>query len=80
MNESILTRHEGHVALLTLHGANPPGICREVREVFAAAQLQSLQARMDLERQRQRVLLDAPSFREGVEAFQQTRPADFHRG
>jgi 2-(1,2-epoxy-1,2-dihydrophenyl)acetyl-CoA isomerase len=67
------------MALANRLAANPPGICREVRDVFAAAQLQSLEAQMDLERQRQRVLLDAPAFTEGVQAFQQKRPADFYR-
>ena len=56
----------------------PPGICREVRQAFAAAQLNSLEAQMIHERLRQRDLLDRPSFREGVRAFQEKRDPDFH--
>lgn len=58
--------------------ANPPGVCRQVREVFAAAQLNSLGAQMEMERRRQRDLLDRPSFQEGVKAFQEKRPPKFH--
>ena len=66
------------MALANRLAANPPGVCREVRECFAEAQLNSLQAQMEFERRRQRDLLDRPSFREGVRAFQEKRPAAFH--
>jgi 2-(1,2-epoxy-1,2-dihydrophenyl)acetyl-CoA isomerase len=58
--------------------ANPAQICREVREVFAAGQLNSLAAQMDVERLRQRHLLDRPSFHEGVKAFEEKRSPNFH--
>ena len=56
----------------------PPGICREVRHAYHAAQTCSLAAQMDYERRRQRDLLDKPSFREGVQAFQQKREPRFY--
>ena len=56
----------------------PPGVCREVRQAFAAAQLNSLAEQMTHERLRQRDLLDQPSFREGMRAFQEKRNPNFH--
>ena len=56
----------------------PPGICREVRHAYHAAQTCDLAAQMDYERKRQRGLLDSPSFREGVQAFQQKREPRFY--
>ena len=56
----------------------PPGICREVRHAYHAAQTCDLAAQMDYERRRQRDLLDSPSFREGVQAFQQKREPRFY--
>ncbi|MDE2455089.1 MAG: enoyl-CoA hydratase/isomerase family protein [Burkholderiales bacterium] len=60
--------------------AAPPGICREVRRAFAAAQTNSLAAQLDHERLRQRELLDRPAFAEGLAAFREKRSPDFHRG
>jgi 2-(1,2-epoxy-1,2-dihydrophenyl)acetyl-CoA isomerase len=57
----------------------PPGVCREVRHAFHAAQLNGLPAQMDHERLRQRELLDRPSFNEGLKAFQEKRNPNFHR-
>jgi 2-(1,2-epoxy-1,2-dihydrophenyl)acetyl-CoA isomerase len=56
----------------------PTGVAREVRHAHAAAQLNGLSAQLDHERLRQRDLLDAPSFAEGLAAFQQKRPPRFH--
>ena len=56
----------------------PPGVGREVRQAFDAAQLNSLAAQMDHERLRQRELLDQPSFLEGLCAFQEKRNPNFH--
>ena len=56
----------------------PAGICREVRHAYAAAQLNDLAAQMEHERLRQRELLDAPSFAEGLRAFQEKRAPRFH--
>ena len=56
----------------------PPGICREVRHAYHAAQTCDLAAQMDYERLRQRDLLDGPSFREGIKAFQQKRKPRFY--
>ncbi len=56
----------------------PPGACREVRHTFAAAQLNGLAQQMDHERLRQRELLDAPAFAEGLRAFQEKRNPNFH--
>ncbi|MCW5233482.1 enoyl-CoA hydratase [Verminephrobacter eiseniae] len=58
--------------------AAPPGVCREVRQAYAAAQVRDLAAQMEFERLRQRDLLDMPSFAEGMSAFQQKRPPRFH--
>ena len=56
----------------------PAGICREVRHAYAAAQLNDLATQMEHERLRQRELLDAPSFAEGLRAFQEKRAPRFH--
>lgn len=56
----------------------PPGICREVRHAYHAAQTRDLATQMDYERLRQRDLLDAPSFREGLQAFQEKRAPRFY--
>lgn len=56
----------------------PPGICREVRHAYHAAQTRDLATQMDYERLRQRDLLDAPSFREGLQAFQEKRAPNFY--
>ena len=55
----------------------PPGIAKEVRHAHHAAQTNTLSQQMDVERQRQRVLLDTPHFREGVAAFVQKRAPKF---
>lgn len=56
----------------------PPGVCREVRQAYAAAQLRDLADQMEFERLRQRSLLDTDAFREGLSAFQQKRSPRFH--
>jgi 2-(1,2-epoxy-1,2-dihydrophenyl)acetyl-CoA isomerase len=56
----------------------PCGVAREVRHAYHAAQLQSLAGQMDYERLRQRKLLDSAAFQEGLRAFQEKRPANFH--
>lgn len=56
----------------------PPGVCREVRQAFDAAQFNNLAAQMDHERHRQRELLDRPSFHEGALAFQEKRSPNFY--
>ena len=56
----------------------PPGICREVRLAYEAAQTRGVAEQMEFERLRQRELLDAPAFDEGVSAFQQKREPNFH--
>jgi 2-(1,2-epoxy-1,2-dihydrophenyl)acetyl-CoA isomerase len=56
----------------------PPGVCREVRHAYHAAQGNSLADQIDYERLRQRDLLDAPAFGEGLRAFQEKREPDFH--
>jgi 2-(1,2-epoxy-1,2-dihydrophenyl)acetyl-CoA isomerase len=59
---------------------SPPGIAREVRSAYEAAQTQDLAGQLEYERLRQRVLLDSSAFREGLQAFQQKREPDFHGG
>lgn len=59
--------------------AAPPGVCREVRHAYHAAQVNDLAAQLEYERLRQRELLDAPSFAEGLAAFQEKRPPNFHQ-
>jgi len=66
------------MALAVRMAASPPGIARELRYAHEAAQQRDLAAQMDYERARQRVLLDAPAFREGVAAFREKRMPDFH--
>jgi 2-(1,2-epoxy-1,2-dihydrophenyl)acetyl-CoA isomerase len=66
------------LALATRLADMPPGVCREVRTAFHAAQVNTLAAQMDHERLRQRELLDKPSFGEGVRAFQEKRVPNFH--
>ena len=66
------------MALAARLADTPPGICREVRHAYHAAQTRDLAEQMDYERLRQRELLDAPSFREGVAAFQQKRTPRFY--
>jgi 2-(1,2-epoxy-1,2-dihydrophenyl)acetyl-CoA isomerase len=57
----------------------PPGICREVRHAYHAAQTAGLAAQMDYERMRQRELLDSDAFGEGLAAFRAKRNPDFYR-
>jgi 2-(1,2-epoxy-1,2-dihydrophenyl)acetyl-CoA isomerase len=56
-----------------------PGTCREVRLAYESAQTRDLVDQMECERRRQRVLLDAPAFAEGVAAFQQKREPEFFK-
>lgn len=66
------------MAMATRLAQMPPGVGHEVRQAFDAAQLSCLATQMDYERLRQRELLDRPSFAEGLRAFQEKRPPDFH--
>ena len=56
----------------------PSGVCREVRHAYHAAQVSTLATQLDYERLRQRDLLDAPAFGEGLRAFQEKREPHFH--
>lgn len=49
----------------------------EAREAFEAAERHTLKEQLHYESERQRVLIDGPSFREGVSAFLQKRPPEF---
>ena len=71
--------YDGALATAARLASGPPGICREVRHAYHEAQTNSLAAQMEFERLRQRELLDAASFSEGMNAFQQKREPDFHR-
>jgi 2-(1,2-epoxy-1,2-dihydrophenyl)acetyl-CoA isomerase len=66
------------MALAARLAETPPNICREVRHAYHAAQTRDLATQMDYERLRQRDLLDAPSFLEGLQAFQQKRAPHFY--
>jgi 2-(1,2-epoxy-1,2-dihydrophenyl)acetyl-CoA isomerase len=55
----------------------PPQAALETRRAFEAAGRQSLEAQLDYEAERQRHLIDAPSFREGVRAFLEKREPQF---
>ncbi len=57
--------------------ALPSHAIGEARALFAAAHEQGLPAQLDLERQRQQVLIERPSFAEGVAAFSQRRQPRF---
>ena len=56
----------------------PPGVCREVRHAYHAAQVSTLPDQLEYERLRQRALLDSPAFGEGMRAFQEKREPDFY--
>ncbi len=56
---------------------SPPGMGREVRHCYHMAQINGLLAQMEYERLRQRELLDMPSFKEGLRAFQEKRAPNF---
>ncbi|MOA68024.1 1,2-epoxyphenylacetyl-CoA isomerase [compost metagenome] len=49
----------------------------EARALFDAAERNDLRAQLDYEADRQRELLDLPSFREGVQAFLEKRDPEF---
>jgi len=70
---------EHAMAAATRLAAGPAGICREVRLAYHASQFNDLPAQMDYERLRQRELLDRPSFREGLKAFQEKRAPNFYK-
>lgn len=60
----------GHAATLARRLAKlPPGAALEARRAFAAAEGNTLDQQLEYERQRQRVLIDGPSFAEGMRAF-----------
>jgi 2-(1,2-epoxy-1,2-dihydrophenyl)acetyl-CoA isomerase len=56
----------------------PPGVACEVRHAYHAAQFHTLAEQMEFERLRQRELLDSTAFQEGLRAFQEKRPVNFH--
>lgn len=51
----------------------PPGAALEARRILSAAQANALPEQLDLERQYQQRLIDAPPFNEGVQAFLEKR-------
>lgn len=69
---------EAHTIAAQL-AASPPGICREVRHAYHAAENHTLDQQLDYERLRQRALLDSAAFQEGLKAFSEKRPADFYK-
>lgn len=66
------------MAIAARLGDAPPHICREIHHAFHAVQTRDLASKINYERLRQRELLDAPSLREGIQAFQQKRAPRFH--
>ena len=57
----------------------PSHSAQEARRALDAAASQGLAAQLDYEKERQRVLLDLPSFKEGVQAFFEKREPVFRR-
>lgn len=55
----------------------PPHAVVEAREAFEAAERHTLAEQLHYESERQRELIDRPTFREGVSAFLQKRPPSF---
>ena len=49
----------------------------EAREAFEASERHTLAEQLHYESERQRELIDRPTFREGVSAFLQKRPPTF---
>ena len=67
------------LALAQRLAAIPAHAAKEVRAAYESAGDQSLVAQMRYEAERQRELLDRPSFAEGVRAFREKRDPDFRR-
>ncbi|KQP45488.1 enoyl-CoA hydratase-related protein [Pseudorhodoferax sp. Leaf274] len=62
-------------------GELPPHAVQEARALFAASEHNTLAQQMDYERDRQRELIDGPSFEEGLQAFlHKRRPVFARRG
>src|SRR5690606_7075267 len=57
----------------------PAHAVREARAVFAAAERDTLAQQLDLERERQMLLVEGDSFAEGVRAFSERRRPNFRR-
>lgn len=57
--------------------ALPPGMALETRRAYDAAELHTLAAQLDYERQRQQSLLDSEAFAEGARAFLEKRQPKF---
>ena len=57
----------------------PPRSALEARRALDEADSQNLEAQLGYERDRQRELLDAPAFKEGVKAFFEKRAPVFER-
>ena len=55
----------------------PAHAVQEARNAFAASERNTLDEQLHYESERQRELIDKPSFGEGVAAFLQKRPAVF---
>ncbi len=66
-------------ALVTAHrlAALPAHAALEIRQVYDRAAQQDLSAQLQLEAERQRALIERPSFREGVRAFLEKREPRF---
>jgi 2-(1,2-epoxy-1,2-dihydrophenyl)acetyl-CoA isomerase len=57
--------------------AQPAGAMAQIKQAFAAAGANTLDAQLDLERDLQRVAGASADFQEGVQAFLEKRPAQF---
>ena len=73
---SLMTEAREVAALLA---KGPPGIAREVRHAYHASSTNTLAEQMEYERLRQRALLDAEAFQEGLSAFAEKRSPDFYK-
>jgi 2-(1,2-epoxy-1,2-dihydrophenyl)acetyl-CoA isomerase len=69
--------HDKSVHIAQTLARSPSHAALELRRAFGHAQANSLEQQLDYERERQSVLVETATFKEGVSAFQEKRPPVF---